>query len=388
MRIAHVIPTYVPAYRYGGPIRAVHGLACAQAAAGDEVEVYTTDRDGERRLDVPLGEPVELDGHRVRYFPLTWPARTARSPALVAALAGRMPQLDAVHLHSVFLWPTTAAARAARRAQKPYFVSPRGMLDRELIHRRGALRKRLWLALEGRRMLRGAARLVATSESEAGGLHALGFAWASIAVVPNGVDLAEWTPPLATEVTPALRELVAGGPYLLFLGRLSWKKQIDLLIHALSRVAALRLIVAGPDDEGLRPELESLARRTGAAERVRFAGEVHGADRRALLHGASAVALVSVAENFGNAVLEAMACAVPVLVTPGVGLAGEVEDAGAGRVVAADPEAIGVALAALAADPERARAMGLRGRVAVEERFTWRAVAEQMRAVYREAGAA
>ncbi len=113
-----------------------------------------------------------------------------------------------------------------------------------------------------------------------------------------------------------------------------------------------------------------------------------GADRRALLHGAAALALVSVAENFGNAVLEAMACAVPVVVTPGVGLAEEVESSAAGKVVPADPEAIGVALAELAADPERASAMGRRGRAAVEERFTWRAVAERMRAVYREAGAA
>ena len=388
MKIAHVIPTYAPAYRYGGPIRAVAGLAEAQAAAGDVVRVFTTDVDGDRRLDVPLDRPVVRGRHTVRYFAVAAPRRLARAPRLRSALEGELAALDLVHLHSVFLWPTTAAALAARRGRKPYFVSPRGMLDRELIRRRGALRKRLWLALSGRRMLRGAARLVATSESEAAELHALGFARASIAVVPNGVDLAELAPPVAAEVSPTIGELVAGGPYVLYLGRLSWKKRIDLLIQSLSRLGVLRLIVAGPDDEGIRPELERLARRTGAAERVCFPGEVHGADRLALLNGASVAALVSVAENFGNAVLEAMACSVPVVVTPGVGLAGEVERAAAGQVVAGDSEAIGLALAALVADPERARAMGRRGRVAVEEGYTWPAVAERMRAVYREAGVA
>ncbi len=46
MRILHAVPSYLPAWRYGGPIRSVHGLARAQAAAGHEVEVFTTDADG------------------------------------------------------------------------------------------------------------------------------------------------------------------------------------------------------------------------------------------------------------------------------------------------------------------------------------------------------
>jgi glycosyltransferase involved in cell wall biosynthesis len=388
VRIAHVIPTYAPAYRYGGPIRALEGLAEAQAAAGDEVMVYTTNLDGDRRLHLPLGEPVGRGRHSVRYFPLAPPRRLGRAPRLAAALAAELPRLDLVHLHSVFLWPTWAAARAAQRARRPYVVSPRGMLDPDLVRRRGALRKRLWIALAERRTLAGAARIVATSEAEASAIRRLGLALAPLAVVPNGVDPAEFAEPDPGALAEPVRRAVARGPYVLFLGRLSWKKRIDLLIDAVALGAGARLLVAGPDDERLRARLERQARTAGVAERIDFLGEVGGADRAALLHGATALALVSTAENFGNAALEAMACGVPVVVSPEIGLADEIRRSGCGAVVDADPVAIAAALGELAADPAAARALGERGRRAAESGYGWTAVAARMRAVYRAAGAA
>ena len=388
MRIAHVIPTYVPAYRYGGPIRAVHGLAEAQAAAGDEVEVFTTDRDGKERLAVERERPVAVGRHRARYFPTAPPRRLARAPRLAAALARELPTIDLVHLHSVFLWPTAAAARAARRAGRPYVVSPRGMLDPELVARRGALRKRLWIALVERRTLAAASRIVATSEAEASAIRRLGLELAPIEVVPNGVDAAELAPPAPGAVAAPVRAAIAAGPYVLFLGRLSWKKGLDALLDAAAFAPQLRLVVAGPDDEGLAARLAARARAAGAGERVAFVGAVDGAERAALVHGALALALPSSAENFGNAVLEAMACGTPVVVSPGVGLADEVRACRCGRVVDADPVALAAAFGELAADPAAARAMGERGRAAVAARYSWASVAERMRAVYRAAGAA
>jgi glycosyltransferase involved in cell wall biosynthesis len=147
VRVLHVVPTYLPAWRHGGPILAVHGLAKALAARGHAVTVFTTDVHGAGRLDVPLATPVEIDGVTVWYFPVGFPRRLYRSPALTAALARTLPEIDLVHLHSVFLWPTWAAARAAFRAGVPYLLAPRGMLVGDLLRRRGWLRKRLWIAL-------------------------------------------------------------------------------------------------------------------------------------------------------------------------------------------------------------------------------------------------
>jgi glycosyltransferase involved in cell wall biosynthesis len=173
VKVLHVIPTYVPAWRYGGPMRSVHGLASAQAAAGDRVSVYTTNVDGPDVLDVPVAQPVRRDGVEVWYFPVAFPRRLARSPAMARALHDSISAFDVVHLHSVFLWPTVAAARVCHGIGLPYVLSPRGMLVGDLIAARGRLRKALWLALFERRTVREAAAIVVSSELEARELAAL-----------------------------------------------------------------------------------------------------------------------------------------------------------------------------------------------------------------------
>ncbi|HEY4573758.1 MAG TPA: glycosyltransferase, partial [Thermoanaerobaculia bacterium] len=167
MRLLHVVPTYLPAWRHGGPILAVHGLCKALAARGHEVTVLTTDVHGDGTLDVPLGRPVAIDGVEVRYFPVRSLRRLYWAPGLAAAARAEVASFDAVHLHSVFLWPTSAAARAAERADVPYVLSPRGMLVPELIDARGRWRKLAWLALAERRTIERAAVLHATSALEA-----------------------------------------------------------------------------------------------------------------------------------------------------------------------------------------------------------------------------
>jgi len=407
MHLLHVVPTYLPAFRHGGPIVSVHGLCRALVRRGHRVSVFTTDVHGPGRLDVPLGSPVDRDGVQVCYFPIgrLGPlARLYRSPALGKALRRQLAQgpetagaVDLVHLHSVFLWPTSAAARAAERRHVPYLLAPRGMLVPELIAERGRLRKSLWLGLVERRTIERAAVLHATTELEARDAERFGFRLPPVRVVPNGIDLAPFEADRGDDgrLGDSVRENVQGPPYLLALGRLSWKKGLDHLVRALALVSPTGdgsgagagpplLVLAGPDEDGHRAELEALAAERGVAERVRFTGPVDGADKIALLRRAVALALPSRHENFANAVLEAMAAATPVVVTPQVGLAATVERAGAGLVVEPDPEALARAMATLLENPQAARDMGARGAEAARA-FAWPSVAERMEAVYEEA---
>jgi glycosyltransferase involved in cell wall biosynthesis len=380
VRVLHVVPTYLPAWRHGGPILAVHGLAKALVARGHEVTVFTTDVHGAGCLDVPLGTPVEIDGVTVWYFPVGFPRRLYRSAAMRAALARQLASTDLVHLHSVFLWPTYAAARAACRAGVPYLLAPRGMLVGDLLRRRGRLRKRLWIELVERRTLERAAGLHLTSELEATEAARLGLSLPPVWIVPNGVEPP--SPSTETELSPAVRASLARPLLLLYLGRVSWKKGLDRLIRALAHVPGATLAVAGNDEEGYRGTLESIGREAGVADRVLFPGAVHGADKAALLRGAAALVLPSYSENFGNAVLEAMAAGTPVVVTPEVGLAGLVEETGAGVVVAGDPPLLGAALGRLLDDPAGRQAMGRRGAETAARRYGWAGIAAQMEEVY------
>ena len=115
MRILHVVPTYLPAVRYGGPIFAVHALCRALAARGHAVEVFTTSIDGPGNARVPHDQPVMLDGVKIRYFASPALRRLSWAPTLAHALRSEIDGADVAHLHSIFLWPTWAAARLARQ---------------------------------------------------------------------------------------------------------------------------------------------------------------------------------------------------------------------------------------------------------------------------------
>jgi glycosyltransferase involved in cell wall biosynthesis len=410
MRLLHVVPTYLPAWRHGGTIWAVHGLCKALAARGHEVTVCTTDVHGSTTLDVPREAPVAIEGVTVWYFPVVRPRRLYHSPAMEAALARdwtppapagaagaaeRLPQglaaFDLLHLHSVFLSPTAKAARAAERAGVPYLVAPRGMLVGELLRRRGWLRKWLRIWLVERRTLARAAGLHVTSELEEEEIARLGahlrLRLPPVHVVVNGVEEEPWTPDREAELAPAVRDVLARRPLLLFLGRLSWKKGLDRLLAALVEVPRATLAVAGYDEEGWRARLELQAKDLGIDHRVVQLGPVQGADKAGLLHLADALVLPSFSENFGNVVLEAMAAGLPVVVTPQVGLAGVVQQHRAGVVTESDPPLLAAALRDLLADVEGRQAMGLRGRAAAAQ-FGWGSVAERMEEVYGEVLAA
>ncbi len=381
LRILHVVPAYYPAVRYGGPIRSVHGLATALVRRGHDVHVYTTSMDGESDLDVPLGTPVNLDGVAVHYFRVPWMRRLCWSPALGRQLRESIAGFDVVHLHSVFLWPTWAAARAAARAGVPYVAAPRGMLVRDLIERKNPWIKTAWINLIERNTLTRAASVHVTAELERDELRAFGWPLPEICWIPNGVD---W--PL--RYLPRSAGPFAGLPerYVLFLSRISWKKGLDRLITAWQWVADVPLVIAGNDDENYRPKLQALARCLGVSERVIFIGPVGDDHKWALFEDAELFVLPSYSENFGNVVAEAMAMGCPVVVSPEVGIAALVADAGAGAVADCSPARLASTITSMLGNTSLLRDMGARGREAVRTRLSWTGIGEQAESLYRRIG--
>ena len=380
MRILHVVPTYLPAVRYGGPIFAIHGLCQALAARSHEVEVFTTNVDGPGTSPVPIGIPVALDGVRVRYFPCPLLRRLYWAPALGRALQREIGTFDAVHLHSVFRWPTWAAACAARKAGAPYVLAPRGMLIKDLIARRSRIAKSMWIRLVERSNVEHAAAIHLTSQLEAAELERFGWLLPRLAVIANGID----DPlPSAGEIAADVQAIAAEQPLVLFLGRLSWKKGLDRLLSAFARTRASKLAIVGPDDEGLAPQLARLADGLRIANRVRILPRtVVGREKEHLFAAAQLFVLTSYSENFGNTVLEAMRRRVPVLVTPEVGAADIVRESGGGIVIAGDPEPLGDAICRLTSDLGLARSMAEAGQRHAMTHYTWSSVADRMQDLY------
>lgn len=377
MRVLHVVPTYFPAVRYGGPIYSVHALCRAVANLGHDIHVYTTNVDGPGTSDVSLGRAVNIDGVKVRYFPCGLGRRYYRSPAMGRALATDIAKFDVLHLHSVFLWPTLAAANAAQRLHVPYVLAPHGMLVRDLIARKSRLAKNAWITLFERANIAGASAIHVMSELEGVEFEKLGIPARRIVVVPTGIELPNLSRAASSSSIPQTT-------YVLSLGRINWKKGLDRLIRAMPYVPDCELIIAGNDEEKYQRCLVALILDLGLARRIHFLGSVHGEIKWDLIRNAAVFVLPSYSESFGIAALEAMACGRPVVVTPEVGLAPVIVRHGAGTVANGEPEELAAAIATLLADPALSRRMGEAGIKLVETEFSWPRIAKEMEQVYRQ----
>lgn len=378
MRILHVVPTYLPAVRYGGPIQSVHGLAAGQAALGHAVEVFTTNVDGPTNSAVPVGVPIDVDGVRVTYYETGVGRKLYRSPDMGKALGDCVDTFDIVHLHSVFLWPTLAGARIAAARRVPFVLSPRGMLVSDLIRRKSAFLKTGWIELFERDTIRDAAALHVTAANEADDLKPFGFSLPPVWVVANGVHLPARSHD-AEAVSEDVRNAIAAGPYILALGRINWKKNLVALVEAMAMVPDQRCIIAGNAEDDHASDLRRRIAELGVADRlVILDRQIEDADKSLLYQCCSLFVIPSLHENFGNVALEAMASSKAVVVSSGAGVAALIAEAGAGVVVAPRADAISDAVSRLAASPTWREACGRAGRRVVEERYGWHRIAGEM----------
>lgn len=379
-RILIFAPNYLPAMRYGGPVRSAHGLACGLVELGHKVDVLTTDVDGPSRLDVSLDHPTEMDGVQVHYCPIAEPRRIYYSPALAQRAASLLPYADAVHINGMFLWPGPYIGRAARRLGKPMVISPRGMLMPEMMAGKSPLVKRAWIALQERANLAAASAIHVTSEGEAEGLQKAGLDLAPISVIGNGVQMPPRMPSRAE--IDAIWGDVSPGMRVAFLARLDWTKGVDMAIEAVRAHSEAVIRLAGHDQIGLQAELAPRLVRDDGSIAGEFLGPLDGMDKWAFLAGADVLLVPSVRESFGMSVAEAMAMGTPVIATEGVGAATLLSRLDPGLVVPREQTAINAALAALLANDNRRGAIREAGQAMAKTELSWAGIAKQILPLY------
>ena len=360
MKILHVIPSVAP--RYGGPSQAVYTMCRALQDQGTEVLIATTNADGSGELPVALGEKIVYQGAPTIFFPRQWSEALKYSRPLALWLEQNVKNFDLAHIHAVFSHACVAAARACRKSVVPYVVRPLGTLDPWSLKQK-SVRKRLFWHLGVKRMLTGAAAIHYTSAEEKR-LVETGLGLSGGVVVPNGLDLSFINHRTGRRTAPfgEPQSEIGHNPYVLALSRIHPKKGFELLIESFATLkksglfGSWRLVFAGDGDAEYVNQLKALARRRGLNGDALFVGWLDGDSKYAALKDASLLAMPSYQENFGISLIEAMACGVPVLVSPHVNLAPEIEKAGAGWVAALGENELTSALAeALGSEQERWR---------------------------------
>lgn len=388
MKVLHIVPSYFPAKSHGGPIESVHNLNKWLVKRGVEVTVYTTDVNGSGRLDVPLGVPRDVDGVTVFYFPLSFRA-WEHSCAMTRAIRKNVKNFDLVHITSVFLSASTIGARFAQRCGVPYIISPRGSLMKEPLAMKSALLKKIYLSLVEKKNLQGAAAIHFTTVREEKEYKGKGLPLAKGFIIPNSFDMEKFLGEEAgSKIFRKKWSISDTAPLALFLSRISWKKGLDTLIPAFAEVAkkmsAVQLVIAGGDEEGYKKNVEFLISNYKLQNRVIFTGMLTGADRIAAYREADVFVLPSYSENFGMAVVEALAIGLPAVITEGVAISDRIREKDAGIVVKKEVSAVAEAMLRMLQQKGQLESMVENGKRLVREEFSPAAVAERFEEAYKE----
>jgi len=423
MKVLHVIPSV--SERSGGPGHAIIPMCRSLQEQGTEVMIATTDhgmvsspesqvsssdyrvsrststdaRDFEGRTprDEALTRNPKLEtqnhykGVPTIFFPLQWGESFKYSKPLASWLDANVKRFDVVHIHAVFNHACLAAASACRKHHVPYVVRPLGTLDPWSMKQK-PVRKFLFWQMAGKQMLQGAAAVHYTARAEqAAAEESLGLNHGR--VIPLGVNTDLPARANGKEILSDKLTNLNGHRYVLVLSRLHPKKGLDIFVEAFVSLVEQknfqdwRLVLAGegPDDyvQTLKQKISS----HGAEEVVLFPGWLEGDEKVAFLQHASLLALPSYHENFGLCVMEALAVGVPVLISPHVNLADEIQAAGAGWVAPVEKLPIETMLAeALGSENERAK-RGKAGRDLSRE-FSCESVATRLNELYAAVAAA
>lgn len=283
---------------------------------------------------------------------------------------------DITHVHTCFSVFSEYSMGCLRKRDYPFVFTPHGKFSPRMLNQRYLL-KWLWWHGWTKSRVRNAEKLVLLYEAE--NLNQLGLG-ASDAVIPNGFDAKDSAYQEGLASDPPVDE-----PYILFLGYLDPRKQPELLVRAYAQSAVQeshRLVLAGPDAYGHESVVEETIRECGVSSRVTLYGPAYGAEKWALLSGATCFCLPSKGEGRPVTASEALGAGTPVLISRQSNFP-EIAEQGAGiECDAFDEIAWSRALEAACHD-EQQREMQ-KAAEALAEDFTWASVVDQWEEVYRD----
>jgi len=384
VKILIVIPYFYPAWRFGGPVRVAYDVSRKLVERGHSVTVYTSDILDENTRVGAFYRNVE--GVNVYYFRnlSLYVARRRMyvTPSLISAVKDSAKFFDVVHIHGNRTTQSPILHYFLKKNSVPYVVQAHGGLPSMSGHRL----KRLYDLFFGYPLLRDASKVIALTRTEVQQFLSVGVPKSKIAVIPNGIDLTEYSDLPSKGSFKKKFGLDKNEKIVLYLGRIHEIKGIDILVRAfaniLHKLGDVRLVIVGPDD-GYLGEIEALTKALRIEGKVLVSGALYGVAKLEAYVDADVYVLPSRYETFPMTVLEAYACGKPVIASKVGELTDLVADGQTGLLV--DPgNTVQLAknILYLLNDKGRAKEMGLRGKQFVKENFTVEKAVDKLQYLY------
>lgn len=328
-------PSYFPAHSFGGPIQSVHLLNTHLCKCID-LEIYTTNAGLTNDTNITINKKTFIGNTPITYFSFLGYQHFNFSIYMFFALFKNVRNFDLVHITAVWNFTSLAAALACQFHKIPYIVSPRGTIYPETMAMGRASFKAWYMKYLALPFLKKSAAIHYTAEDEMQKVQQhLGL--------QNGIVIANGIAAVKNKKT-AFPEFIPNTEFLLFLGRIDAKKGLDLLIDAFRDTSKINLnlilVIAGPDSNGHLQVIKNKIKLHNLQQKVVFTGQVLGLQKQQLYCHAKAFILSSYSENFGMAVVEAMAYGCPIIISNQVGIYKDILQYNAGIVTETTIESV------------------------------------------------
>lgn len=380
MNILIVIPYF--SFTYGGTTKSVKELAGELGKQGINIDLVTTNADGNQTLDVPVFEWIEQANYRVKYFPCWHKGDLIFSLSLIKWLKQHLQFYDIVHTNTVFAPIISVTHWLCRWQNVPYMVTPHGMLEPWALHYKSA-KKQLYFNWIEKPALSQASAIQTLAHSESQNIHQLGFS--KTMVIPNGIHHQELENLPSPEAFYQAFPETKNKHLILFLGRIDPKKGLDLLAPAFGKLhqqfPETHLVIAGPDHIGFLPTVKNYFEQANCLPAVTFTGMLTGELKSAALAAANLYIAPSYSEGFSMSILEGMASGLPSVITKNCNFP-EAAQAQVAHVVEPKVTDLSQALIQCLSRPLEAQKMGDRARDFILEHYTWDQVATRLIEVY------
>jgi len=376
-----------------GITQVVHQQTRTLVKKGYDVTVYTSNA-----LDLHGGKGSKIndsvkyvDGVKVRYFPYILRYGTMFfTPSMFNSIRDEVKEFDVIHIHDARCFQSAVTAYYSQVYNVPIVYQPHGSF-KSYSHggflrflSRGFIDK-----LYAERIFRKANRIIALNQTEAALYRSMGMREEKIEIIPNGIDLTEYSDLPLRGSFKEKYNIPLETPLILYLGRIHKIKGINILVKAFAKVIEkvdnVKLVIVGPDD-GYLEEIQVLINNLEIEKNILITGPLYGKEKLEAYVDADVYVLPSIYETFPMSVLEAYSCGKPVIASRVGGLKDLVIDGVTGLLFESENnEQLVESLLSILNNNARAEKMGAKGIEFVEENFTIEKVVDRLEDIYTEA---
>lgn len=383
MKILQIVSSPPFTWSTGGPARVAWGISTKLVGMGHEVSIYSVDKKDKYSTNIPRKE-IKQGVEIYRFKNISnkhLGTHLSFSPKIYKKMKEIKEEFDIVHIHDYRTFQAIMAYRQCMKRKMSYIIQAHGSLP---INNNKILKKSFDLIF-GYRILKNATKVIALNTTEKEEYIKMGLKESIIEILPNGIDLSNYENLPKKGNFRSKYDIKDDQKMILYLGRITKTKGIDLLLKSFADVKSelknVKLIIVGPDD-GYKKELVKLIKNLDIDSEVVFTGFVSSEEKMQALVDAD-VSVTPKFTGFPVTFVESCASGTPIITTTDADNLDWIHNK-VGYVVNYDKNELTDAILKILNDEKIRNRFSDEGKNIVKNEFNWKRIAKRLEKIYSQ----